>query len=555
MPNFGAKILNNAVSAIRAQQAVIATTGNNIANVNTPGYTRRVVKLETAESSREAGGINVGNGVRVGGVQRVADAFLQKLVYDAASEKSSNEVQNQFLSRLEKLFSLTGDRATIGSTLTDFFTAINDLSANPSSLELRTNVIERGEELTSTIQESFKYLAQLQTEADQRIATEIETVNAITAQIADLNQKISVYEVGSNGAVAADERDARDKLLQDLSEKLSFSSVELADGSVTISIANGFPLVAGNTSRQLQVTNQPSFSPGTLPPSLAGGILSYVVYDYNTGSGAPSQIDLTKTLQSGSGTIAGYLQMRGYADPSNTDCFQADGVIVEMASRVEAIARALLTSVNQTYLGPDRDGSTTYHDPSSGDLDGNTPDVFGLFDFEYSGTKDRGLIPDGLPTTTDLADLVATGGVQNFASIIKLNFSDPRRLAAARDASAGPPAAAIYASGDGRNLEALAALSTTTMSLQAGSFSLNATLGEGYNQTVGYVGNLKAASDVAVSVSADNYTTAADRRDQVSGVSLDEEFSGLIQFQKAYEASARMVRIADELLRQIVELI
>lgn len=555
MTNFGARILNNAVSSLRAQQALIANTGNNIANVDTPGYTRRTLQLKTADGSREAG-LSLGNGVRLGNVERMADSFLQKLVFDTSAEKSSNQMQNDFLSRIEKIFSLTGDRNTIGSTINEFFGAVNDLTANPSSIELRTNVIERANEMVETIKQTYNYLAGLQKEADQRISTELQTVNALTSSIAQLNLAISQAEAGDTGGVAADERDQRDQLMAELADKVSYSSVEMADGTVTISLSNGFALVNGTNSRALEVTNSPSFASGNLPPSLNGETLSYVVYN----GGGSNDIDLTKVLQGGDGTIGGYLKLRGYADPTNTSAFQANGTIVEVAAIVEAIARSLLTDFNQQYLGPDRDTSTDYHDPSSGDLDGNTPDVFGLFDFEYSDQKDWGNeltpdVPDGLPKTSDLDYLLQQGEVKNFASILKLNFSDPRRLAAARDSSAPPHTPAIFGSGDGRNMQKMAEMQGKSLQFLAGSYSLTSTIEEAYNQTVGYVGNLKAASDVATQVSSDNYTTASDKRDQVSAVSLDEEFTDLISYQKAYQASAKMIRIAQDLMQEVIQLI
>jgi len=554
MTNFGAKILNNAISALKAQQAVIATAGNNIANVNTPGYSRRVAHLETQVGSESTGAINVGNGVRVSGVRRVADAFLERLLRSALSEKGASETENQFLQRIENLFNLTGERNTIGSALSGFFSALNDLSVNPSSIELRTNVIERAEDLISSIKETWNTLAALQTEADQRLATEIQTVNSLTSQIADLNGRIRIREAG--GVEASDERDQRDRLMQQLAEKVGFSAVEVNDGTVTITLSNGFPLVVGESARSLEVTTSPSFSSGTLPPSLSGQILSYVVYDYDAGAGS-AHIDLTQVLQGQSGTIGGLLSLRGYADPADTGALQANGTIVEVAKRVEALTRALLTDFNQTYLGPDRDPGTAGHQASSGDLDGNTPDVFGLFDFDYNGVKD--VDGDFYPTGADLNALLASGAVDNFSSLLKVSFSDPRRFAAARDVSGGPPAAPIFAPGDASNItnpnNGLLRLQNTQLALSAGSFSLTATPEEGYNQLVGYVGNLKSASDINVAIQSDNFNTASNRRDEVSAVSLDEEFSSLIMYQKAYQASARMIRLADELLQQVVQLL
>lgn len=549
MVNFSAKILNNAVSGLRAHQAVLAAIGNNIANVNTPGYARRTIELQTRTGGSSNETYNVGTGVQLGPLRRLTDVFLERLLRQSGGTKQANAVQADIMERVQSLYNLTGEGSTIGSALTAFFTATNDLTTNPSSIELRSNVIAKTQDLVTAIRSTYEQVAKLQTEADQRIAREVDAINGITQQIADLNAAISGGE--ANGSVAADERDRRDLLLQELAGKVSFEAVEQNDGSVQVTLSNGFTLVSGSTARTLSTTSSPSFAPGPLPPSLEGGVLSYIVYDYDPGAGT-EHLDLTQVLADGEGSVGGLLAMRGYADVTNTSAFEATGTLVQVASRVEAIARALLTDVNALYLGPDRDAGTAGHQSSAGDLDGNNPDVFGLFDFEFTGVQDAD--GDGLPTVADLN--APAIGIDSFAARLTVAFTDPRRLAAALDASAGPPAAAVYNPGDGRNMEALAALQfDDTISFSMGSFSLTGTFDAAYNESVVYVGAEAARAIQNTAVAEDQLATVSNRRDQVSAVSLDEEFTKLISGQRAFEASARMVRVADELLQVIVGLI
>jgi flagellar hook-associated protein 1 FlgK len=546
MPNFTAKILGNATSSLAAQQALIATTATNISNVNTPGYAKRTLELQTRMTEGRLGvEINVGSGVDLGAITRLADKYLTDQMFAATSEKNSTQVQNDFLGRIQGLFSLREDSNTISTALTAFFSAVNDLTADPSSIELRSNVIERGRDLCDSIRNTYQGLADLQTEADLRLGAEVQTVNSLAAQIATLNTEVAKKEVTGN--VAADERDRREKLLQQLAEKVSYSMVESADGQVTVTLANGFALVYGSNYRELKVQTPSS---GSEPPSLDGGVLSSIVYNYD--SSGSSTLDLTQTLSAGTGTIGGLLAIRGYNDSANTSAFDGDGILVEIASRVEAISRNLLTAVNESYLGPDRDAGTAGHQASSGDLSGNAPDVYGLFNFEFSGTPaDMDTDGNGLPD--DLSDPAL--GIDNFSSIIQMAFSDPTRLAAALDAGSGAPAAAVFAPGDGRNLQVLAALASESMSFTMGSFSLTGTFDQVYNETVGAVGNYKTRAELNANVAEDKLVTAETKRDEVSGVSLDEEFTNLIKFQRAYQASARLIKIADDLLQQIVNLL
>lgn len=554
MTNFGAKIIGNAISGLQAQQAQIANASNNIANVNTQGYSRRVVSLESRASSTSAGSINIGDGVNVANVMRIADSYLDNAVRTTAGEKSSAEMQNNFMGRIEQLFSLTGDRGSIGDSLTKFFTAFNDLAANPASVELRANVVESTQNLVSEITTTYNSLANLQKEADSRIIAEVNGINSITSKIASLNEKIRSREGGSGAGSAADERDQRELLLQQLAERISFDRVDVADGTVTLSIANGFALVSGSSSRSLSTTTNPSFAGATTPPSLAGGALSYIVYDYDSTAGT-SHIDLSDALRQGQGSLGALLELRGVNTPADTNAFQAQGIIPDLARRVEALTRSLLVNFNTTYLGPDRDAGTAGYQPSSGDLNGNVPATFGLFDFNFAGAKD--VDGDGQPENSDLDSLLAAGTVTSFSSLLTVAFTDPRRVAAARDIGTGAPAAAVFSPGDNSNARAMAALQSTALSsISMGSFSsTNITVNDFYNQMVGHVGNLKASSELSKNVSTQALTAAQNRRDSVSAVSLDEEYSSLTIYQQAYQASARMIRIADQIFQEVLGLI
>ena len=549
MTNFGAKILNNAIGALSAQQAAIATIGNNIANVNTPGYARRVVDLQTRVTNGQAGSFNIGNGVQIGDIQRVADTFIDKVLRESKTAQGGSNIELEFMKRIEGLFSVSNDTPTIGSTLSQFFNSLNDLTLDPSSIELRKNVIERAQDVITTIGTTYNTIANLQTEADTRLTSEIDNVNNLAAQIADLNGKITQRESG--GITAGDERDRRDILLQTLAGKIGYTMVENSDASVTISLANGFSLVNGTNVRPIELTESPSFSSGNLPPSLGGGVLRHVVYDYSNGAGT-AEIDLTQILKDSGGEVGALLNVRGYNDPSNTSAFEADGILVEMASRVESISRELLLNFNRVYLADD-DSPAAGHQATSADLDGNQPtDAFAFFDFTppLAGTKDSN--GNGLPDATDLDD--AGLGVISFSSILRLNSTDPRRIAAARDSDVAAGSTS-FEPGNGENAKLLAELQSERRTFTTGNYLLEGTFSEVFNESVTHIGNAKSRADLSASVAESNLLSIQTKRDEISGVSLDEEFTNLIKFQKAYQASARMIKIADDLVTQIIQLI
>jgi flagellar hook-associated protein 1 FlgK len=388
-------------------------------------------------------------------------------------------------------------------------------------------------------------MADAQGELDKRVAQDVDSVNVYTKQIATLNSQIVQREAA--GVSAVDERDQRDVMLGKLSEKLSFQSIEMPNGAINCSLDNGFPLVNGAAARQLEVTTQPSFASGPLPPSLGGGVLSYVVFNFGTAAD-PSHFDLTQTLKSGQGSLAGELQMRGYADTSNTSAYEADGEIVQMASKLEAITRTLLTGVNQTYRGADEDSGTAGFQPNSADLNGDTPGVFGLFDFDYSGVKDAN--GDGLATASDLA---ATG-IDSFSRFLKLGFSEPDQFAAARDVDA-VAGSTSFPVGNGDNASAIAKLRNQKYDFALGSLAFTGTFDDLYNSSVSTIGGLKSAAQSNYDVAHSLYLAASTKRDEFSSVSLDEEFANVIKYQKAFQASAKMVKTASDLIDTIVGLI
>jgi len=526
MTNYTAKIFNSALSSLNAQQAQLAITSNNIANVNTPGYSRRILNLETRSSGGIASRLNLGNGVQISGVQRMADRFLQHITQKSVADKAAATTEHEFVGRMESLFNLTGVGATVGSSLTNFFGSLNDLSANPSSIELRSNVMERARDLVQSINTTYNNLASLQSEADHRLTVEIQTVNALTNQIANLNSLITTREAG--GSVAADERDQRDQLLEQLSEKIGVQIDERSNGAVDITLPNGFALVTGSNSRQIETTQTPSYM-ANVPPALGGGALHHVVFDYGTENDT-AHINLTQMLANGGGVIGGLLRVRGVPGDNDTSAFDAPGYLIESASKIEAISRNLLSVFNETYRGPDPGNGEP-----SGDLDGNSPGHFGFFTFDgVSGVN---------------GDVGNHAGIDNYSSTIDLAFSDPRALAAAFGVGG------VFPTGDGQNLNALIEVQNQTMNFNVGSFNMNGTFDEVYNHAVTHIGNVSARANVNKKVAEDNYITASARRDQVSAVSLDEEFTNLIKFQRGFQASARMLRVADDVLDQIVSLL
>lgn len=231
--------LSLAAQALKAQQEAIQTTGHNIANASTPGYSRQRVDLVTTPPSLE-GGVFVGQGVRVAGISRIIDRFVEAEVMGLQTDVGYSEAQSNALNNLEEVFPVTGG---INGALSDFFGALSDLSNNPAGLTERISVVGKARALGENLALTRQNLTSLQQNLDQDIQTAVQRVNVLTEQIAKLNQQISLTEV--RGDTANDFRDQRQTLLQELSSLTGAASREESDGQVTVTVGP-LLLVGGN---------------------------------------------------------------------------------------------------------------------------------------------------------------------------------------------------------------------------------------------------------------------------------------------------------------------
>ena len=243
--------------------------------------------------------------------------------------------------------------------------------------------------------------------------------------------------------------------------------------------------------------------------------------------------------------MGGLLAVRGTPGATDTSSFDADGSIVELAAQVEAIAQDLLTRFNTEYRGPDEDSVTANLQPSSFDLDGNSPGVFGLF--SYTGAVDNG---DGIATAADLT----ASGRPNFASVISFAVTQPRELAAARDLDPAD-ATTSFAPGDSANIDAMLALRTVNVAYSLGVFSANTTIEQVYQNAVATAGGSASRANNDVKLVQAQEQQVQELFNGTSAVSLDEEFASLISYQRAFEAAARLVRVGDELMTQVLGLL
>ncbi|BAN49914.1 flagellar hook-associated protein FlgK [Metapseudomonas resinovorans] len=236
-----------AYSGLRASQVGLSTTGQNIANVNTPGFSR----LNPVQVSLGGqGGLGVGGGVEVTSIRRLSNDFQNRQLWRATTEQSYYNSSQGYLSALEGLMSGEGSSISVG--LDQFFAAVSEASSTPGSIALRQQVLSEARNLAQRFNGlSGNIDAQLSALQEQRQAM-VGEMNGLSRNIAELNRQI--VEAQSTGADTSALRDHRESLVKDLSQYAGVRVNETPDGALTVAFDSGQPLVAGSSPAQLSVT-------------------------------------------------------------------------------------------------------------------------------------------------------------------------------------------------------------------------------------------------------------------------------------------------------------
>jgi flagellar hook-associated protein 1 len=248
-------IVNNGLSGALAAQAALSASSQNIANVMTPGYTRQGVLLSTV-IARQTGTLSAGDGVQVPSLIRFSDGYKMQQKWLAASDLAQYGVAQPYLTQLEQV---VGDESSsINAGLDGFFGALNAASVEPSSNPLRQQVLTAADALAQRFNNLSQVLANQRTSIAQQRTSVVEQVNTVTADIADLNRRIALAQ--ATGVNASGLIDARDARIDDLAAMVSVRSVDQPDGSRSVSLIGGQPLVVASSAATLSVQGNPDGS-------------------------------------------------------------------------------------------------------------------------------------------------------------------------------------------------------------------------------------------------------------------------------------------------------
>lgn len=497
--------IETAKRSLFTQTTALSTTGHNVANANTEGYSRQKVNMQAAIPMEPFAFLHsttpgqLGTGVEFDSITRVREKFLDDQYRNENTNFGSWSIQRDTLEKLEAIVnepSNTGFR----TVMDNFYKSWSDLSKNPEDVTARRIVKETTLALTDAMNQISRQLNALSEDLDSNIAVKANEIQGYLGNIANLNS--AIVKVESLGDNANDLRDQRDLMADKLSKIMNITVTDSPQG-YQIQM-NGQALVTGGA---VQVPVDPAFlntayTAGTLTNGEVHGMIKSrdtLVSDYQ------KQMDeLANTLANG-----------------DIEITLPAGSVIPATNALGLAGGALATDTKVTVKG-----------------------LNGLHQLGY--TMD-GTTSPGLPffTATDGGTAITAGNISLNAEIL----ADPNKIATSmRTVDASGNETVIK----GNNTLAILIANLKDTPMKSADGLRNATIGAQFSAIVGQLGVQSQEAARQTSNSEFLVEQVETRRQSVSGVSLDEEMSNMIKFQHAYNASARFMTTYDELLDKLI---
>jgi flagellar hook-associated protein 1 len=555
--------LNIGKSALAVSQAAIQTTSNNIANVGTNGYTRQVNNLAASRDQQLKPGQFVGTGVELTSIQRQIDEALESRIRASVSDDEAAKLTEQWIGRIESVFNELTDE-DLSTKLSTFFNGWSELANKPQDLGLRQVVLQNGQNLSEWFQTVRTGLSQMQSDVDDRLTALANDADTLATKVAELNRQISRAEGGMGSANNL--RDQRDAVLKQLSSLMDIRTQQRENGTIDVYVGSE-PLVVGDASRGVALKQD----------TVDGRVVSTVIFKK---TGGAMKLD-------GRGQIGALADVRTQLVSTTKQLDDNAGALIFELNKVHASGQGLelATNVGSTHavtditaaLNDDKSGLkfkaangsfvVNVKDAASGrisatlidvDLDGLGADtslaslagqldaVDGLTASAAGGKlivkTDNGKL---VSFAQDSSGVLAALGVNNFfggsdagdIAVSTTLLERPQLLAASKN---GEPA-------DNGTAKAIAELQTKAIASLKGQ-SLKGQYESMINDVAAKAATAKNASDAATAVRE----TLETQRENLSGVSLDEEAINLMKYQRAYQGAAKVIATVDELLQTLM---
>jgi flagellar hook-associated protein 1 len=594
-PFFG---LDIALRALRTQQTLLDVTNQNIANANTPGYSRQQASLAPTspypipvfQQSGQPG--QLGTGVEVTSIDRARDGFVDYQYRQVASSQANWDAQNAAMSQIQAVVNEPSSSG-LSTLMTQYWQSWQEVANSPSDMSVRSSMIEQGKALAQSFQSTVQEFQQQQRDVDQQIKLTVDDINDYATQVANLNSQIS--KVTAAGMKANDLMDQRDALVDKLAADIKLTTVDNPDGSQSLYVG-GQQLVDRSSAHAMGLD--------------LTGPFARVTWSGTGQTPAPSVTILD-------GKLAGLEFMRDGVMPGSPPDPNTTAGIQGRINAINALASRMIQQVNSVHsagVGLDGTGGLNFFtgkdatdiavDPtltaehiaaaqstgtsSPAHAAGDSTNAVALAQLQNSVSQ---LVPGGLHVGQSLGSATVvgvnvSGAVSNTTFTLGVTAGTPPTVTvsdgthtrsatwtiASNTADASTPTQDVYTldtgsagvndstlgMGLGVRLTisvphgtdpstAFAGLNGATLSTQGPS-----TLNQQYSQEIATIG---VQASTAKSQS-DNKQVMANQitgqRQQTSGVSLDEEAAHMIQYQHAYEAAAKVISVMDSILDTLI---
>ncbi len=570
MPLMGSLYIGS--SGLQTSQNALNTTAHNLSNVDTTGYTRQQVQqsnrayVTLSTDPKSISNKQTGLGVTYSRVKQVRDYFLDKTYRKESGRSMFYEVSTEVMEEVEsQLGELNGE--AFQTTMTDFWTAIQELSKDPSSSVTQGLIVQRASEFVQRAGAVYKGLSSYQDNLNTQIKQNIDKINKYGNQLLTLNDQIRAIESGGIEH-ANDLRDARNQILDELAELTNMSFSEDRFGSVSVKI-EGVDFVKDGTCYEIALKTDEAtgfytpFWPQDATYTLQDD--GTRIYNIDGAEVFDLSVEISSDLNTDIGGLKAMLLARGDHRANYTDLAEgkydsvSQSVVMNIQGEFDQMIHNVVTKVNEILA--------TAAGVQTGDL--TLADGTVLKDARYCTVDPDGYMrmEDGSPiqmftkiTTDGYEKVTAADGTEYW--VMKEEDPDrPESLYTIGNLQVNAklmqePSKLGFRLSDGSEDKATAEALKAAFAEEAYTLNPNVqkktTFVDYYTDLVSQVSNSGYVFRSIYENQVNTVESTQSAREQVIGVSTDEELSNMIKFQNAYNASSRYINVISEMLEHII---
>ena len=545
-------LLSIGMRAVDANSAALQTIGHNIANVNTPGYSRQTVRLESAPGSLGVGGF-IGRGVNIASVERVYSDFLGTQLNAARSQQAADAIQADKLGILEKSF--PNGTAGIGMAIGDMLNVFSDVISAPNDMTARTIVLTRAQGVSDRMRATQSQISDLAVSNKFELQDLASQANKLLENIAALNQQIT--RTKSSGQPSNDLLDSRAQYVLELNDYVQTTQLMQDDGSLSLFAANQ-TVVQGSKASAISVGTdeqdaslsrlqlQRGSSTLTLDDQIISGgklkgLLEFEQSDLTLAKNLCGRLAMTVGLSVNQQHMAGW-DFEG--NPGKALFSLPEKIAGQSAATAQGnVSFTDFTKFVASNYVVQMDGAGT-----SGhvirQIDGRTTSFTSAADL-FSQTID-GLKFELTTPVLGAGQSMLFKPFADAAGSIQSLLTSPLNVAAA----SLPPSGAVIAS---TPLPVISGNAKALLDLRDKKLIDGGRLTDAYATAVAQIGLRVQSAQFSLDASQSIAANMSEQKARVSSVNLDEEAARLMQFQQAYQASAKILQIAQRVMDTMLQ--